>query len=129
MLYLDVTIVRAQCLPKRKQKDVSQVLESFCEEYSMGLLDEKAEISNVLIDNLLVDGKEEVTLIEGDPGSGKTTLTLQICKKWAMGELLKEELLIWVPLRYYKSVTNIDELFEKFDCPIWAWLEGICSDE
>ena len=117
-LYLDVTIVRAQCLPKRKQKDVSQVLESFCEEYAMGLLDKKAEISNVPIDNLLLDGKGEVTLIEGDPGSGKTTLTLQICKKWAMGELLKEELLIWVPLRYYKSVTNIDELFDKFDCPM-----------
>ena len=57
-------------------------------------------------------------LIEGDPGVGKTTLTFHICKQWANGDLLKNEVVFWVPLRHYhKSVTNIGQLFGKLRCP------------
>jgi len=96
-------------------------MEMHCEEHTMGMIDYKTDISNIDIEKLLSDGKGKVVLIEGDPGSGKTILTLQICKKWAEGKLLIEEFLIWVPLRFFKSATSTNELFglfEKLGCPV-----------
>ena len=116
--YLDVTITRAKYSYQMKEKDVSLRMERYCEEYAMGLVDNE---DGVTIDKILVDGKEKVTLIEGDPGSGKTTLTLQICKQWAKGELLSNCFLILIPLRCYELATNTNdlfELFEKLGCPL-----------
>ena len=39
------------------------------------------------------------TLLEGRPGSGKTVLMNKISCDWAMGEILKSSLLIFIPLR------------------------------
>ena len=111
-LYLDVTITRARYLYQMKD------IERYCEEYAMGLVDNEDEVS---IDKILLDGKGEVTLIEGDPGSGKTTLTLQICKRWAEGELLAKQVLIMIPLRCYELATGTNDLFdvfEKLGCPV-----------
>ena len=116
--YLDVTITRAKYSYQMKEKDVSLRMERYCEEYAMGLVDNE---DGVTIDKILVGGKEKVTLIEGDPGSGKTTLTLQICKQWAEGELLSNCFLILIPLRCYELATNTNdlfELFEKLGCPL-----------
>ena len=111
-LYLDVTITRATCLYQMKD------MERYCEEYAMGLVDNEDEVT---IDKILLDRKGEVTLIEGDPGSGKTTLTLQICKRWAEGKLIANEVLMFVPLRCYELATNTNDLFdvfEKLGCPV-----------
>ena len=111
-LYLDVTITRATYSYQMKD------MERYCEEYAMGLVDNEDEVT---IDKILLDGKGVVTLIEGDPGSGKTTLTLQICKKWAEGELIANEVLMFVPLRCYELATNTNDLFdvfEKLGCPV-----------
>ena len=111
-LYLDVTITGAKYLYQMKD------IERYCEEYAMGLVDYEDEVS---IDKILLDGKGKVTLIEGDPGSGKTTLTLQICKRWAKGELLAKQVLIMIPLRCYALATGTNdlfELFEKLGCPV-----------
>ena len=116
--YLDVTITRAKYSYQMKEKDASLRMERYCEEYAMGLVDNE---DGVTIDKILVGGKEKVTLIEGDPGSGKTTLTLQICKQWAEGELLSNCFLILIPLRCYELTTNTNdlfELFEKLGCPL-----------
>ena len=42
----------------------------------------------------------EIVLVEGAPGSGKSTLTIHICKKWGRGELFKQfSVVILVQLR------------------------------
>ena len=114
--YLDVTITRAKYSYQVKEKDMSLRMERYCEEYAMGLVDNEDDVT---IDKILVDGSRKVTLIEGDPGSGKTTLTLQICKQWAEGKLLSNYFLILMPLRCYATNTNdLFELFEKLGCPL-----------
>ena len=117
--YLDVTIKRAKYSYQMKEKDVSLRMERYCEEYAMGLVDN--EDHDITIEKILLDGKRKVTLIEGDPGSGKTTLTIQVCKRWAKGELLAEEFLILMPLRCYELATHTNDLFdvfEKLGCPV-----------
>ena len=117
--YLDVTIKRAKYSYEMKKKDVSLRMDRYCEEYAMGLVDN--EDHDITIEKILLDGKRKVTLIEGDPGSGKTTLTIQVCKRWAKGELLAEEFLILMPLRCYELATNTNDLFdvfEKLGCPV-----------
>ena len=104
-LYVDVTVVRAKILP-----------EKFCEEHAMGFI-ERRDYSYITVDELLKDGYGKVNLIEGDPGAGKTTFTFQICKKWAEGKLLMEDVVFWIPLRHYKSVTTTSELFDKLGYP------------
>ena len=106
-LYVDVTVVRAKILP-----------EKFSEEHAMGLVDRR-DYSYITVDELLKDGYGKVNLIEGDPGAGKTTFTFQICKEWAEGKLLMEDVVFWIPLRHYKSVTTTSdyELFDKLGYP------------
>ena len=110
--YLDVTITRAKYSCQMKEKDVSLRMERYCEEYAMGLVDNEDDVT---IDKILLDGDKKVTLIEGDPGSGKTTLTLQICKQWAEGKLLSNCFLVLMPLRCYELLTNANDLFELFE--------------
>ena len=116
--YLDVTITRAKYSYKIKEKEVSLRMERYCEEYAMGLVDNEDDVT---IDKILLDGKRKLTLIEGDPGSGKTTLTLQICKRWAEGKFSTNCFLILMPLRCYELTSNTNdlfELFEKLGCPL-----------
>ena len=104
-LYVDVAIVRAKYISER-----------FCEERAMGLVN-RGDYSYVTVDELLKDGYGKVSLIEGDPGAGKTTFTFQICKDWAEDKLLMEDIVFWIPLRHYKSVTTTSELFDKLGYP------------
>ena len=109
-IYIDVNIVRAR-----------RVTDTMREEHAMGLANGKVgkrQFKFVSIEELLSAGHGKVVLIEGDPGVGKTTLTFHICKEWANGKLLNNEVVFWIPLRHYhKSVSNIHELFEKLRCP------------
>ena len=89
-LYIDVVIATAQYSSGRMGRDASEA-EKFYEEHAMGLLDDKAGITYVTINDILNNGYGKVVLIEGDPGAGKTTLTLQLCKQWAKGELLTND--------------------------------------
>ena len=104
-LYVDVTIVRAKVLSER-----------FHKEHAMSLVD-REDHSFVTIDELLRDGHGKVVLIEGDPGAGKTTFTFQICKEWAEDKLLMGDIVFWIPLRHYKTVTITSELFDKLGYP------------
>ena len=116
---LDITITTTKYSYQMKKKDVSLEIERYCEEYAMGLVDNKDD--DITIEKILLDGMRKVTLIEGDPGSGKTTLTLQVCKRWAKGELLPNSFLILMPLRCYELATNTNDLFDAFEklgCPV-----------
>ena len=115
-LYIDVTIIRAQYSRSRMDNDS---MERFYEEYAMGLLDNRVDLGYVTIDDILVEGYGKVVLIEGDPGAGKTTLTLQLCERWANGKIsqLTKDFLFWIPLRRYKSVTKLHKLFDELGYP------------
>ena len=47
-----------------------------------------------------IEGERKVILIDGAPGSGKTTLTVHVCQRWSRGELFEEfTVVILVQLR------------------------------
>ena len=47
-----------------------------------------------------IEGERKVILIDGSPGSGKSTLTVHICQRWSRGELFQEfTIVILVQLR------------------------------
>ena len=73
----------------------------------------------VTVDDILTTGHQHIILIEGDPGAGKTTVVTNICKRWAEGELLTQELVFFILLRdiYYHQVTSSNDLFDKLRCP------------
>ena len=102
-LHVEVTILKARYLAP-----------IFLEEHSMGLVNHRIDYSTT--EEMLFSGYGKIILIEGDPGAGKTTLTFTICKRWADGELLVNDFVFWVPLRYYQNVANFTELFDKFNC-------------
>ena len=58
--------------------------------------------SPIELENILKNIEEErkVILIDGAPGSGKSTLTVHICQRWSRGELFQEfTIVILVQLR------------------------------
>ena len=47
-----------------------------------------------------IEGERKVILIDGAPGSGKTSLTVHVCQRWSRGELFEEfTVVILVQLR------------------------------
>ena len=84
----------------------------------------------------------QLFLIEGNPGTGKTTLAYKVCKTWAQGKVLQNcSCIILVELRYLKpgdiSVETLlaavgppvsngicNEIFRTHGSGILIWLEG-----
>ena len=71
-----------------------------------------------------IEGERKVILIDGAPGSGKTSLTVHVCQRWSRGELFEEfTVVILVQLRdpavqSAKSIADLlpsrdDEMAEK----------------
>ena len=94
-------------------------MERLYEEYAMGLLDNRADLKYVTIDDILKDGYGKIVLIQGDPGAGKTTLIFQFCEQWAKDEIpqLTKDVVVWIPLCRYKSVTKLHKLFDELGHP------------
>ena len=104
-LHLDVAIIQSKVLDDK-----------FCREHSMGIL--KKNVHYITIDKILTTGHQKIILIEGDPGAGKTTITIKMCKQWAESKFLQDELMFLIPLRdpYLQKVSTSDELFDKLSC-------------
>ena len=65
-----------------------------------------------------IEGERKVILIDGAPGSGKSTLTVHICQRWARGELFQEfTIVILVQLRdtAVQSAKSIADLIPCHD--------------
>ncbi len=72
-----------------------------------------------LVDIFRIDQKDrKVILVEGAPGSGKSTLSWDICKRWGAGELFQEyEAVILVQLRdpEVQAATRLADLLPADD--------------
>ena len=64
------------------------------------ILKTKAPVSIEQLLDTKPGGKQECVLVEGAPGVGKTTLSWEVCKRWAVGSLFKQySLLLLLRLR------------------------------
>ena len=66
------------------------------------MIDILSKKSPIKLENIFKSIEEErkVILIDGAPGSGKSTLTVHICQRWSRGELFQEfTIVILVQLR------------------------------
>ena len=64
-----------------------------------------------------IQGERKVILIDGAPGSGKSTLTVHICQKWSRGELFQEfTIVILVQLRD-PVVQSAQSMADLIPCP------------
>ena len=64
----------------------------------------------------ITEGERKVILIDGAPGSGKSTLTVHICQRWSRGELFQEfTIVILVQLRD-PAVQNAQSIADLIPC-------------
>ena len=64
-----------------------------------------------------IKGERKVILIDGAPGSGKSTLTVHICQRWSRGELFQEfTIAILVKLRD-PEVQSAQSIADLIPCP------------
>lgn len=80
---------------------------------------------------LNIEGERKVILIDGAPGSGKSTLTCHICQKWSAGELFQEfTVVILVQLRdpVAQRTQTIAELLPCRDDEMAVQVEKIITE-
>ena len=76
---------------KREQVQRGRVDDQFVKMTITGKIDDILHSKTpVELRNIFKDEERQIILIEGAPGSGKTTLTIFICQKWGNGELFQQ---------------------------------------
>ena len=89
------------------------------------ILQTKAPVSIEQLLDTKPGGKQECVLVEGAPGVGKTTLSWEVCKRWAAGNLFKQySVLLLLRLRD-ERVQNAVALRDLVLYPHEEELEGI----
>ena len=64
-----------------------------------------------------IEGERKVILVDGAPGSGKTSLTVHVCQRWSRGELFEEfTVVILVQLRD-PAVQSAKSIADLLPCP------------
>ena len=75
-----------------------------------------------------IEGERKVILIDGAPGSGKSTLTVHICQRWSRGELFQEfTIVILVQLRD-PAVQSAQSLADLIPCPNLKLAQEVASE-
>ena len=78
-----------------------------------------------------IEEKRKVILIDGAPGSGKSTLTVHICQRWSRGELFQEfTIVILVQLRdpAVQSAQKLDDLIPCRNDEMSRQIAGAITD-
>ena len=91
---------------------------------------EKIELKNIF-QGTESDGKPKKVLLEGAPGCGKSTLSLQICRLWSEGKLFQEyKLVILVRLRdpAVQDAMSITDLLPYQDKAMAQDIETLISE-
>ena len=95
------------------------------------ILDEEEKIDYYELLHDLESSIGKLTIIKGRPGSGKSTLIIEISRDWAKGEILHGQLFFLVNLRMLHGVQNLNlikmlsTLFE--DLSATGVLEPLCK--
>ena len=107
-----------------KQPQTKPKTEAAIQERALGNIEDIPEITKAprlkSIEEIfeLIDSKcSDRILIEGHPGIGKTTLSKEICVRWAKGELLHSDKLVFLLLLRdpaVQEITNEQQLIEYF---------------
>jgi len=83
-------------------------------DYSKGIICKKSPIKLWELNCCAHSSHQQVILIEGAPGVGKTTFSWEFSKKWSRGEILQDHsILLLLPLRdnRLKEAKNLSDLF------------------
>ena len=139
--FINVTLVKSQ------EKDTNYVEEYYCSTQQMIIKGEVAYGTQEYVhynEIFQIDCSIfQLLLIEGNAGTGKTTLAYRVCKKWAKGEVLQQySCILLLQLRDIKPGDVISlksllgavshqfsnnlytELFKMHGSGILIWLEG-----
>ena len=86
---------------QREQVQHGQLDDRFVQMTISGRIDKILQMKvPIELQNIFKGGDRRIILIEGVPGSGKSTLTINICQKWGKGELFQQfTVVILVQLR------------------------------
>jgi hypothetical protein len=63
-----------------------------------------------------IEGKRKVVLIDGAPGSGKSTLTVHICQRWSEGELFQDFTIVLLVQLRDPAVQNAQSIADLIPC-------------
>jgi DNA replication protein DnaC len=64
-----------------------------------------------------IEGERKVILIDGAPGSGKSTLTVHICQRWSRGELFQEFTIVILVQLQDPAVQSAQSIADLIPCP------------
>ena len=64
-----------------------------------------------------IEGERKIILIDGAPGSGKSTLTVHICQRWSRGELFQEFIIIILVQLRDPAVQSAQSIADLIPCP------------
>ena len=122
--FVDLPLARVPKEISRPKLDSSLLFLHEKKDYERKMLDSYVQIFKYQ------DNGHQVTVIEGNPGSGKTTLSYKICKDWAEGIMLKHISLIILLIlrdpRISDAMTLEDVITVGLGSRVQA--EQICND-
>ena len=106
---------------KKERIQRSKIDDKFVKKSIRGQIDDiLLEKSPIKLEEIFskIEGERKVILIDGAPGSGKTSLTVHVCQRWSRGELFEEfTVVILVQLRdpAVQSAKSIADLLPSRD--------------